>query len=442
MADRLIMNKKERDRKVILEQIAAKNISKKDARKRLQISDRQLRRLIAKYKQEGDSALVHKSRGKPSTRAYPDAKKAKILQIYREKYIDFGPTFASEKLLEDDQLEVHKETLRLWLKADGLWLPRRDRKTHRKQRARRSRFGELLQLDGSIHAWLPGIEKKQCLMNMVDDATGKTLALMDEGETTRAAFALLQWWITEAGIPLAIYVDLKSLYVSPKSLRTDEDGEYVEPDWLTHFSRACKKLGIEIIKAYSPQAKGRVERNHAVYQDRFVKELKLRNVTTIEKANELLGNSFVNRLNEKFAKPAQDEQDAHVSLSAEDDLNQILCWEYRRHVYNDWTVQFESQYFQIEKSAGVQAGQKITLRKHLDDSISLWHKNTRLAFKPIEKQPAAPKEKTGNDPLVCSRNASKNRHKTPWGQFNPQWFKRKKVVKTNSADARLQAINQ
>jgi len=442
MADKLIMNKKERDRKVILEQIAAKHISKKDARKRLHISARQLRRLIAKYKQEGDVALVHKSRGKRSTRAYPDEIKSKVLGIYREKYVDFGPTLASEKLAEDDQLTVHCETLRLWLKADGLWLPRRIRKTHRKQRARRARFGELLQLDGSIHAWLPGIEKKQCLMNMVDDATGKTLAIMDEGETTRAAFALLKWWITEAGIPSAIYVDLKSLYIAPKSLRTDEDGEYVEPDWLTHFSRACKKLGIEIIKAYSPQAKGRVERNHAVYQDRFVKELKLRNITTVEKANELLSGGFVNRLNEKFAKPARDEQDAHIPLTAEDDLDQILCWEYKRHVYNDWTVRFESQHLQIEKNAGVQAGQKITLRKHLDDTISLWHKNTRLSFKPIEKQPATPKEKTGHDSLTCSVNASKNRHKTPWGRFNQQWLNPKKVAKTGSADAGLVVTNQ
>lgn len=435
MADRLIMSKKERDRKVILEQLAAKNISKKDARKRLQISARQLRRLIVKFKQDGDSALVHKSRGKRSTYAYSEEIKSQALQIYREKYLDFGPTFASEKLSEDDSLTINHETLRLWLKADGLWQPRRERKTYRKQRARRARYGELLQLDGSIHAWFDGIDEKQCLMNMVDDATGKTLALMDTGETTRAAFALLRWWIQEAGIPLAIYVDLKSLYVAPKSLRCDEDGEYVEPDWLTHFSRACKKLGIEIIKAYSPQAKGRVERNHAVYQDRFVKELKLRNITDIEKANELLSHSFVNRLNEKFAKPAQNSSDAHVPLQPDNDLNQILCWEYTREINNDWTVRFESQYFQIEKSAVVRPKQTITVRKHMDDSISLWYKNARLAFKPIEKQPAVPKEKKGNDPLVCSSNASKNRHKTPWGQFNPQWLHPRKVARANSADA-------
>src|SRR5690348_22516 len=181
MADRLIMNKKERDRKVILEQILLGQIRKKDARKRLRISDRQLRRLIAKYKQEGDEGLVHKSRGKRSTRAYPEEKKQQILQAYRERYMDFGPTLASEKLAENEHIIIHHETLRLWLKEAGLWQPRRMRRAYRKQRERRARFGELVQLDGSIHAWFNGVEKKQCLMNMVDDATGRTLALMDKG---------------------------------------------------------------------------------------------------------------------------------------------------------------------------------------------------------------------------------------------------------------------
>lgn len=163
MRDRLIMNKKERDRKVILEQIFSSHISKKDARKRLKISARQLRRLLANYRQGGDAALLHKSRGKRSTRAYPEEKKTRVLTLYREKYAGFGPTLASEKLLEDDQIKVHHETLRLWLKAAGLWQPRRARRAHRKQRERRARFGELLQLDGSIHAWFAGIDEKHCM---------------------------------------------------------------------------------------------------------------------------------------------------------------------------------------------------------------------------------------------------------------------------------------
>jgi len=174
-------------------------------------------------------------------------------------------------------------------------------------------------------------------------------------------------------------------------VHTSSPEVYVEPEWLTHFSKACKKLGIEIIKAYSPQAKGRVERNHAVYQDRFVKELKLRKIYTIEGANQLLSEGFINQLNEKFAKPAREDEDAHVPLYGHD-LDQILCWEHERQVKNDWTIQFERQCYQIEKSktVAVYAKQKILVRRHLDNTLSLWHKGQRLPFylieKPVEKQ--------------------------------------------------------
>jgi transposase len=432
MADKLIMSRKERERKVILDKILDHQLSRLDGSKRLNLSIRQLRRVLKNYKEAGDAGLVHKSRGNRSTRAYCEEKKQELLSKYNEKYKDFGPTLASEKLLEEDKIPVNRETLRLWLKAAGLWAPRRMRRVHRTHRERRARFGELLQLDGSIHAWFDGEDKKQCLMNMVDDATGKTLALLDTGETTRAAFALLRWWIEQAGIPLAIYVDLKSLYISPKALRFDEEGEYVEPNWLTHFGRACEKLGIKIIKAYSPQAKGRVERSHAVYQDRFLKELKLRKIASIQEANELLSHGFINRLNEKFAKPARDETNAHIELLADNNLDQILCWEYTRVINNDWTVRFEAQYFQIEKTVSVRPKQKILVRKHMDNSVSLWVNQLKIPFHEIKRPEAEiPAQKLGKDSFVCSRIAKQNKHKTPWGQFNPGWLNPTKGPQTN-----------
>lgn len=433
MADVLMMNKKERHRKAILDQVIAGFIRKKDARKHLGLSSRQFRRIFANYKGCGDIALVNKSRGKPSGRAYPVEMKEKALLIYREKYVDFGPTLAAEKLEEDDGLKVHPETLRLWLKAEGIWLPRRKRKAHRKQRERRACYGELLQLDGSIHAWLPDVDGKQCLMNMVDDATGKTLAIMDTGETTRAAFALLKWWIIEAGIPLAIYVDLKSLYVSPQTLKQDEGDLLVEPEWLTHFSKTCKKLGIEIIKAYSPQAKGRVERNHAVYQDRFIKELKLKGIKTIAEANALLSGGFINKLNSKFAKDPADSSDAHVQLSGDEDLDQIICWEVSRQVKNDWTIRYQNQFYQLGKEARVRPKQYIMVRRHLDDSISVWLKGTCLKAIPIAIPAAKQTEKTKKeiDSAVISKRSTLNRHKTPWGQFNPGWLNSKSKHQQN-----------
>lgn len=242
MGDKLIMIKKERERKGMLDLVKMGQLTQIAASRRLGLSYRQTKRIYRSYITHGDEGLVHKSRGKPSPRAYSKEKKEAILSLYEEKYMGFGPTLASEKLEEDDGYSVSVETLRLWLKEAGLWQEKHERRAHRTRRARRPKFGELLQLDGSIHCWFADIKEKQCLMNLVDDATGKTLAILDGGETTDAAFRLLKKWIQLHGIPMAIYVDLKSLYISPKSLRMSEE-ELVEPEWLTHFSSACKELG-------------------------------------------------------------------------------------------------------------------------------------------------------------------------------------------------------
>lgn len=427
MGDLLIMSKKELRRKSVLDLVKLGQITRLDASKRLNLSYRQTKRIYKSYLQGGDAGLIHKSRGRVSTRAKPPELKKAVLGLYQEKYWDFGPTLAAEKLLEDDGLKLHAETLRLWLKTEGLWQPRRARRVHRARRARRARFGELLQLDGSIHAWFSGLVSKQCLMNLIDDATGKTLALLDVGETTDAAFRLLKWWIKLHGIPLAIYVDLKSLYISPKSLRHRDEDDLVEPEWLTHFSKACKVLGIEVIKAYSPQAKGRVERNHGVYQDRFVKELRLKGIQTIEGANKLLQRGFIDNLNKKFMKAPTSLEDAHVGLMAGQNVDEILCWEYTRTVHNDWIIRFNNHYLQIQKTSsnGVRPKQTITVKKHLNGKITLWNKGQKIPYCFIEQRAKEPdKRPTGHDLLKCSQHARKNKSKTPWGQFNPGWLKK------------------
>lgn len=426
MGDLLIMSKKELRRKSILDLVKIGQITLLDASKRLYLSYRQTRRIYKRYLVEGDVGLIHKQRGKPSSHAYPLELKKTVLALYEEKYWDFGPTLASEKLLEDDKYKLHAETLRLWLKEAGIWQCKRQRKAYRTRRVRRARFGELLQLDGSIHAWLPGVLGKQCLMNMVDDATGKTLALLDTGETTDAAFRLLKWWIKLHGIPLAIYVDLKSLYISPKSLRQTEEDELVEPEWLTHFSRCCKVLGIEIIKAYSPQAKGRVERNHGVYQDRFVKELRLKGIQTLEEANKRLQGGFIDNLNRKFMKSPASMEDAHIALLPEQNLDDILCWEYTRTVYNDWIVRFEGQYLQIQKTREmrIRAKQKVTLKRHLNGKITLWSKGQKVPYCFTKRKAKEARVKTGHDTFKRSQIATKNKSKTPWGQFNPGWLRK------------------
>lgn len=435
MGDRLIMSKKELRRKSIFDLVKSGQLTQLDASKRLYLSYRQTKRAYQRYLKDGDIGLIHRSRGKASPRAFSLEMKKSVLALYEEKYWDFGPTLASEKLEEEDKLKLHSETLRLWLKEAGIWKPRRIRKAHRTRRKRRERFGELLQLDGSIHAWFTDCVEKQCLMNMVDDATGKTLALLDTGETTDAAFRLLKWWIKLHGIPMAIYVDLKSLYISPKSLHHTDEDDLVEPEWLTHFSKACKVLGIEVIKAYSPQAKGRVERNHGVYQDRFVKELRLKNIQTIEGANKRLQRGFIDNLNKKFMKSPASLEDAHVALMDDQNLDDILCWEYTRTVYNDWVIRFENQLLQIQKSKAVQVRpkQKITLKRHLNGRITLWHKNKKIPYRFIEKIVKEEKPLLGHDLQERSRNGRKSKTKSPWSQFNRGWLKKTSERQTTTA---------
>jgi hypothetical protein len=272
-------------------------------------------------------------------------------------------------------------------------------------------------------------------MNLVDDATGTTLSLLSEEETTEAAMLLLKKWIERYGVPNELYVDLKNVYVLPN---TQQAGEDIESEVLTHFGRACEKLGIKIIKAYSPQAKDRVERNHAVYQDRFVKELKLQDIKTLDEANALLMNGFIDELNRKFAKPPQSEVNAHQDVKSYGDLAQIFCWEYGRVVQQDWTVRFLNQHYQIGemKPLLIRPRQSVIVRRHLDGSVTLWNKGQQLPATKIQQHTVIEKilpEKKGYNSQQLSQNSRKNKSKTPWSQFNPGWFGNKPKQKQDAA---------
>lgn len=431
--DILLMSSKERQRKAMVEAIRNKHFTLVEAAERLGIGERQMRRILRRYEQEGDKGLIHRHRGKASNHTYDFKLKTLILELYRARYMGFGPTLAAEKITEEGHVVV-AETLRLWLKTEGLWDERRKRSSYRKQRKRREQFGDLLQLDGSFHHWFGEDYPTACLMNLVDDATGTTMALMDKEETTEAAMKLLMQWIKRYGVPKSIYVDLKTVYVSPKTLKhNDEQNELTVA--FTHFSKACAKLGIKIIKAYSPQAKGRVERKHAVFQDRFVKELQLKNLKTIHDANVLLSHHFLNNINKKFAKQPLDSHNAHRDVRIFGDLKQIFCWEYTRQVQNDWTIRFENRCYQIQKNTlvRVKAKQNIIVRQHLDEMISLWYGDHSLSFEETEYKPQAEtKIKMGCDPVAISNIARANKHKSPWSQFNPRWLSKKKVANKQS----------
>lgn len=404
----LRMSEKERQRKALMEMVKQKQVTLVKAAKHLNVSYRQAKRIYGRYVKAGDEGLVHQHRGRISHRRHPE--RVKILMRYQERYWDFGPTLAAEKLAEEDGLAVDHETLRRWLIQEQLWHRQRKRSPHRQRRLPKAQFGELLQLDGSFHDWFEDGEP-HCLMNLVDDATSHTLARLETAETTAGVFRLLWQWIETYGVPMALYVDLKTVYVAPKS------------GHLSHVEKACQKLGIRVIKAYSPQAKGRVERKHGVYQDRFIKELRLANIRAIPAANEFLHAGYIDKLNDKFAKPARHPVSAHRPFSG--DLNQILCWEYARKVQNDWTISFLNHYYQIQKKqpCAVKPQCRILVRQHLNGTVSLWYQNQPLAFDVLPEKPQ--KKKTTKLPIsptelsLLRRQAGKiGKSKSPWRHFH------------------------
>lgn len=419
MGDKFIMSEKELRRKVILEGVKDGKITLSDAATKLEVSYRQIKRINKRYRQYGDSGLIHKSRGVIPARAIAKVYKDKILDLYREKYIGFGPTLAAEKLFEDDGCYIHRETLRLWLLKENLFIRQRKRKKYRKKRDRRENFGELLQIDGSIHNWFSDDRKNTCLLNMVDDATGTTLAMLDTGETTQVLLLTLRKWIQLYGIPNAVYVDLKSVYVSPVGLRTACIEDKVN---FSVFERVCGKLGITMIKAYSAQAKGRVERNHRVYQDRLVKELHLYNIKDIESANRFLEQKYIPKINEKFAEEINKVQDMHRDPAIYGNLDEILCWEYPRTLKNNWTIQLNHNHYQILPSASgiVQPDDKVVLKKYLSGKIKIWFNGTELEYEKLATKPSSASEakkyaKNKQDPVPFDSNVlNKTSAKRAW----------------------------
>lgn len=403
----LIMSRKERERLKVCGRIKQGGLKLKDGSEWLGLSYRQMLRVYHRFFQEGDGGLVHRSRGRLSNRA--KGIRGEVIDLYRQKYLGFGPTLASEKFVEGGY-SVDHETVRRWLVKEGLWEKQRKRGPHRKWRERKRHFGELIQMDGSFHCWFEGDPKRYCLMVMVDDATGVSLSRLSCEETTEAAMRLLWEWIELYGIPKALYTDRKNVYVTDRPATEEEQLNGDTP--LTALGKSCKKLGIGIQKAYSPQAKGRVERKNGVYQDRLVKELKLRGILEIDPANQLLREGFEAHLNRKFAVPPAEEQDAHRPLSKEINLSDIFCFEEIRRVNNDWTIRYRNRLFQIrrENKTLPPAGQRVVVRQGLDGVLTLHYRGQNVFYDAISVRPKRLEPNTKQEPRVIHRPAPDH----PW----------------------------
>jgi len=401
-----------------MEQVKARRLRLVKAAEVMGVCYRQAKRIWRRYGQLGDEALVHQNRGRPSGRRKSSELRAEVLGRYAEGYPDFGPTLAAEKLRAEG-LPVDHETLRRWLLAAGQWAVRRRRQQHRQWRERKTCFGQMVQMDGSHHDWFEGRAERAVLMVMIDDATSRTYAQFFEEETTRASFDMVEQWGRHYGLPQSLYVDRDSIYRCERIATVEEQLAGEEPQ--TQFGRAMKQLGVELILANSPQAKGRVERRNAVFQDRLVKELRLAGINDVEGANEFLRKQFLAQMNRRWTVKPASEADVHRPLPQQIDV--ILSWEQERVVQRDWTVVCKGQWHQIEKEhEGLNlAGREVTVRTRRSGKVELVYRNKVLRAKALPAKP----ERTKPEPRRVGRiTLVKPAAEHPWKRFGAATGKR------------------
>ncbi|WP_180042381.1 MULTISPECIES: ISNCY family transposase [unclassified Acinetobacter] len=375
------MSDKELKRLSVLQEICDQRITQSQAAQLLHISERQIRRLLQKYKAQGPVALAHASRGQPGHRRHDDLLKSKCLSIISEHLLGFGPTLAHEKLNSMFDLNIPVETLRRWMTANDLWIPRSKRlKRPYQPRYNRDCFGELIQIDGSYHDWFEGRAAKCCLLVYIDDATGKLLHLrFCEAETTFDYMLSTRAYIEQYGKPLAFYSDKHSVFRVNQKSRQDSQ--------ITQFGRILNNLNIDIIFANSPQAKGRVERANRTLQDRLIKELRLEDIGSIAEANIWLP-CFIEQFNQKFAKCARNSKNLHRPLTESDlELDDIFTWQEPRKVTKNLTLTYDKCIYMLEPTElnHKLVGQYISFLEYPDGTVAIMHEGRKINYSVFNK---------------------------------------------------------
>lgn len=378
---KVMMSGKELRRVHVIRRVMDKQITQVKAGALLGLTTRHVRRLIQRVEQEGDKGLAHRGRGKPSNRQIREKVKAKVLALYEQRYGDFGPTLAAEKVAERHGIRLSAETLRQWLRERGIDHFTRRKRPHRAWRARRAHRGELVQLDGSHHDWLEGRGPRCVLMAYIDDASSQVFARFYAYEGTIPALDSLRRYVTRYGIPLAVYTDKHTTYKSPAEPTVEEHLAGRKPQ--SQFERSLGELGIETIHAHSPQAKGRVERLFATFQDRLIKELRLAGITTLEAANRWL-EDYLPRYNQRFAVPPAQGADLHRPSPPSGQLARILCLKTKRVLRRDWTVAHHGQLYQIHDKV---RATHVMVEEGLEGAMRITHKGRSLQYQLIAARP-------------------------------------------------------
>lgn len=416
--DILIMSRKEARRLYVLRKVLDGEIKQVAAAGMLSMSTRQIRRIVERIQEEGDEGVIHKLRGEKSNRKIASKVKDKIIRLYRKKYEGFGPTLAAEKFDELDGIAISDETLRLWLIESGDWKKARKRVCHRQWRERKGYQGEMVQMDGSHHDWFEGRGPKCVLMGYIDDATGETFGKFYEYEGTKPAMDSFMSYTQKYGLPLSVYLDRHTTYKSPKKESPEDDiGS------LSQFERAMEELGVEVIHAYSPQAKGRIERLFGTLQDRLVKEMRLQGIKGIEEANAFL-ETYWPKYNSCFTVEPRESADLHRKVSKGMDLNSILCIKIERRLNNDFTVAYDNKFYQIADKIKTDT---VIVEERLDGTRAITHNGLVLTYKELPERPkkqkrlSIPRNKVHHKPPADHpwrklKNKTWNRGKWKWAK--------------------------
>ena len=389
----ITLTMQEINRYEVIQKLINKKINEEEARKMMNLkSVRQVRRIKKRVIKEGVKGVSHHSRGRPGNRKLNESFIKKVMKIVKEKYNDFKPTFAAEKLLENYNLKIGREKLRQLMIEGGLWKPkpRKQPKNRHVWRERKDNYGEMQQFDGSYHYWFEDRAEELCLLLSVDDATGKiTKAKFGKNEGVVAVFEF--WWeyFVKNGLPIAIYLDKFSTY------KINHPSAVDNKDLITQFQRAMNQVGVKLISAHSPEAKGRVERMFETLQDRLVKELRLANISTIEGANEFL-KTYIPKFNKQFAVVPQNQANLHrkVNKDLKKKLPQIFSIQSQRKINNDYTIMFKNQFFQLEEKQPTTVFKKdtVVIEEHLNGEVKIRMKDKYLNYIILPERPRKQKE--------------------------------------------------
>src|SRR6266481_3086202 len=420
--ERIALSQRERDRLRVLHEVKQKQITQIEAARRLKVSDRHIRRLLFRLGEQGDRAVIHGLRGRPSNRRLTAGFEQKVVARVRQRYADFGPTLAAEHLAQEG-LPVSRETLRKWMAQASLWRPRSQRvKTIHVWRERRASFGERVMQDSSPFRWLEERGPACRLIAVIDDATSRLWGRFTEHDTTEENLRTLGGWLERYGRPLAHYTDKNSIFrmAGPAALPEQLRGEKAR----SLFGRALRELGIEWIAAHSPQAKGRIERLFETLQDRLVKEMRLTGVDRIEAANHFLQMRFLPEWERRFSVAPRNPRNAHRRLYREQRLEEILSVRVVRKVADDHTVSWDGNRWGVpreEVCAGLR-GAPVEMERRLDGSHWLRFRGRYLRLRHCPEPASRAVSPSGLRPPVLTAKQQSRVYKSappnhPWRTF-------------------------